>query len=67
VRRYTAKEIAEAVLVYDELRRCGAVSKGELDVDKIAAGYRKDWGKDVDFDLDRLSATVTDLPPRGGR
>lgn len=60
-RQYTGAEIAEAIMVYDELKKCGGVNKGVLDLEKIAAGYGKDWHKDVDIQFHPLAATVEDL------
>jgi hypothetical protein len=62
-RQYDGKEIAEAVMVYDELRKIGAVDKGRLDAQKIAASYRNEGhGVDMDFGWP-LKVTVIDLPP----
>ncbi len=64
-RQYTGAEIAEAIMVYDELKRIGAVDKGRLDAQKIASDYRNEgWGKNVDFDVSPLRATVEELPPQ---
>ncbi len=60
-RQYTDTEVAEAIMVYDELRKCGGVNKGRLDLEKIAAGYGKGWRQDVDIQWRPLAATVEDL------